>query len=154
MFTGFAGGSTYRVDGGASNHICMHDDPVVSIRTAAYSYVYGVEYQAPPNSGIASQDVSCVVCQTTRRSTMMIPGRNACEPGWVTEYTGYLAAQHNSHKPSEFICVDDNAEPHPHSSPGGETYTGFLYPVGAYCGSLPCLPYVSGKMVLCAVCTR
>ena len=86
----------------------------------------------------------------------MIPARNVCQPGWITEYIGYLAADRyykDIHKRTEFVCMDGNAEPSPHSSPINEDGVLF-YPAMTKCGSLPCLPYVNNMDLTCVVCTR
>ena len=159
VFVGFAGGSPYNQIGGGSNYLCLYDDPIMVPATSSYqSHVYGVEYLYLGSSTLRNHDVGCAVCQTARKSVIMIPGTNTCRPGWVTEYTGFLAAERNhgsTYRRSEFICVDDKAEPHPHSSPNSASGgTAYLAHATTYCGSLPCLPYVHNMHLLCAVCTR
>ena len=84
---------------------------------------------------------------------LMIPGRNLCDAGWQTEYTGYLAAEGYGHNRVEFVCLDETAEPSLNSSPTNQNGA-ILYAVQTRCGSLKCLPYVDRKDLLCAVCTR
>ena len=114
--------------------------------------MYGAEYRSSPIDGLQSHDVPCAVCQATRRSVLMIPARNQCDPGWTTEYTGNLSAGNSGYQRAEFVCMDDNAEPIPSSitSQGGA----WFYPAAAKWGSLPCLPYINDIELLCAVCTR
>ena len=156
MRTGFARGSHYGNAGGGSNYICLHEDRILAPKvhsSAYYAHVYGSEYHYSGISGLDDHDVPCAVCQTTRKSMMMIPGRNICQPGWITEYIGYLAAQRYTQTRSEFVCMDENAEPHPQSRPNDENGVLF-HPAITRCGSFPCLPYVNDKILLCAVCTR
>ena len=82
----------------------------------------------------------------------MIPARNQCDPGWTTEYTGYLSAEYHGHQRTEFVCVDGEAEPIDNSI--GDQNGALFYPAIAKCGSLPCLPYIENRELLCAVCTR
>ena len=85
----------------------------------------------------------------------MMPGTNLCDERWTAEYTGYLAAErsHTRHQRSEFICVDDDAEPSARSNPVNQEGAS-LYPAQTKCGSLPCLPYENNKNLLCVVCSR
>ena len=53
---------------------------------------------------------------------------------------------------SEFICVDGNSE-YVHGSKSNLDGA-LLYPVEGVCGSLPCPPYVAGRELTCAVCTK
>ena len=82
----------------------------------------------------------------------MLPGRDECYPGWVTEYSGFLAAKHHTHPGrSAFVCVDDNPEA------AGEVSNlngALFYPVQTRCGALPCSVYPSEKDLRCAVCSR
>ena len=84
---------------------------------------------------------------------LMMPARNDCPSGWTEEYHGYLMTAYYGHKHSrEFICVDGNPD-YVHGS--NHNHNGaLLYPVEGVCGSLPCLPYVAGRELTCAVCTK
>ena len=83
----------------------------------------------------------------------MMPARNDCPSGWTEEYDGYLMAEYYSHgRQSDYICVDENAE-YVHGTRANRDGA-LLYPVEARCGSLPCRPYVSGRELTCAVCTK
>ena len=153
---GIAGGSYYSQTGGGSNYLCLHKDPIFRENRAPpgtrRALVYGAEYQNTPIDGLNNHDVPCAVCQATRRSVLMIPARNQCELGWTTEYTGYLSAAYSGHQRTEFVCMDGEAEPLPNSI---TSHDGTLfYPVIGKCGSLPCLPYINDRELLCAVCTR
>ena len=84
---------------------------------------------------------------------LMMPARNDCPSGWTEEYHGYLMTEKSGHKHSrDFVCVDGNPEyvRGTHANKGGA----LLYPVEGECGSLPCLPYVNGLELTCAVCTK
>ena len=154
-WTGTAGGSQYGQTGGGSNYLCLRKDPIFRENRAggsARALVYGAEYENPPIKGLHNHNVPCAVCQATRRSVLMIPARNQCDPGWTTEYTGYLSTESYDHHRTEFVCMNGEAEPIDNSI---ANHNGVLfYPATAKCGSLPCLPYMQDRELLCAVCTR
>ena len=155
---GFVGGARYSTSGGGSNHLCLESEPVFRPTDEYREYrstVYGAEYRYPPNMLLEKHEVPCAVCQVTRRSVLMIPGTNLCKEGWTTEYVGQIAAERSEsgRYRSEFVCVDDEAEMTPYSSPDNEDGLKF-YPTQTRCGSLPCLPYADNKDLLCVVCSR
>ena len=83
----------------------------------------------------------------------MMPARNECPTGWTEEYHGYLmTAYHNHRNQKDFICVDEDAEYVPGT--GASRDGALMYAVEGICGSLPCLPYVAGRELTCAVCTK
>ena len=63
----------------------------------------------------------------------------------MTEYYAHRSSQ-------DFICVDEDPEYVPGS--GANKDGALLYPVQGRCGSLPCGPYVGGRELTCAVCTK
>ena len=123
----------------------------------------GVEYEfysAAPgdttaffNKNLHQENAPCSVCRSSRPTVIMIPGRNQCYNGWTLEYKGYLVAGFsNRTAASEYICLDDN----PDVVPGGQADQNgaLLYLVEGRCGSLPCPPYVHGRELTCAVCSK
>jgi hypothetical protein len=132
--------------------------------------LYGIEFMMPSPYGhkqpfsnenlgqqsLSSQDAVCALCYRPNRSySVMMPGRQDCGAGnsdWVLEYKGYLMSAYYDYQRTEFICVDEA----PEARPGGAaTSNGASFaPVQAFCGSLPCPPFVSGDEVTCAVCSR
>jgi len=160
-YSGFVGGSHYTHTGGGGEYICLPNKPKYDKfkdGNQAGSYIYGTEYEvdsySPFKNNLHNHDVPCVVCYVKSRATqLVIPARNDCPSGWTEEYHGYLMADHYSHKHStSFICIDREAE-FVHGSHA--SYNGaLLYLVEARCGSLPCLPYVEGRELTCAVCTK
>ena len=120
--------------------------------------MYGTEYEVssfnPFKKNLHNHDAPCAVCFVkSRGSTLMMAARNDCPSGWTEEYHGYLMTGHTKHRKAyDFICVDVDAE----YVPGSKTNAGgaLLYLVEGTCGSLPCLPYVSGRELTCAVCTK
>lgn len=121
-------------------------------------YIYGTEYQVGhynllTTSYLDNHEAPCAVCYVKTRSTkIMIFATYECPKGWAREYHGYLMTTHYSHKhPSEFICVNEDAEAVPGTQ--ADLNGALLYPVEGRCGALPCLPYVNGRELPCAVCT-
>ena len=157
------GGEYYNHPGGGANYLCLPHNPKYDKYKDGHQYagyVYGTEYEVWQYSGnpfkrnIHNHEALCVVCFVKSRGSMlMMPARNDCPSGWTKEYNGYLMTEHYGHKHTrEFICVDGDPEyvPGTHADKNGA----LLYPVEGVCGSLPCLPYVSGRELTCAVCTK
>ncbi len=159
---GRAAGQHNTHSGGMSNTVCLHMEPTFekysdSINTN--QYIYGTEYEVsggftPLSKNLNNQDAPCAVCRVeTRGSKLMIPGRNICPSGWVTEYKGYLMSEHYGHKGrSTAVCVDVDAEG-AHGSRDNKNGN-LWYAIQADCGSLPCGPYVNGRQLTCVVCTK
>lgn len=120
--------------------------------------MYGTEYEIPgfnpfSTRGLSQHDAVCAVCHVrTRGSQLMIPGTYTCPSGWTREYHGYLMSEKFYHHSSQYICVDRDAEYVPGS--GGNRNGALLYLVAGMCGALPCLPYVDGRQLTCAVCSK
>ena len=113
------------------------------------------DYNGDPfKRNLHDHDAPCVVCFVKSRGSMlMMPARNDCPSGWIKEYHGYLMTAYHNHKhSSDFICVDGDPEyvPGSHANKNGA----LLYAVEGDCGSLPRLPYVGGRELTCAVCTK
>ena len=160
---GIMGGEFYTHPGGGANYLCLPHNPKYDKYQDGHQYagyMYGTEYEVSSYSGVPfkrslhDHDAPCVVCFVKSRGSMlMMPARNDCPSGWTEEYHGYLmTAYHNHGHPTDFICVDKDPEhvPGSHADKNGA----LLYPVEGVCGSLPCLPYVSGRELTCAVCTK
>ena len=168
VYDGFAGGSHYSHKGGASSMLCLPKDPdwdagkTTDKTDPDVGLVYGVEYE--DGSGRTDQlfgeshyqrDVPCVVCDVTKRSSvLMIPGKSKCHEGWTLEYSGYLMAGHyNFSGATDYYCIDKDPENLPGGTGNDNGY--LLYFVEARCGaSLRCPPYVNGRELQCAVCTK
>ncbi|XP_053389813.1 short-chain collagen C4-like [Mercenaria mercenaria] len=168
VYPGVAGGSFFDHSGAASNYLCLPLDPDWTNKTkndntknSMGAHVYGAEYELDGvNTGFFGgkiqqypDDVPCAVCETERPNVLMIPGKTTCYEGWNVEYTGYLSAGHYGHKAaSEFICLDEN----PDAADGNDVNENgkLLYLAEARCGSLPCPPYVDGRIMSCVVCSK
>ena len=70
--------------GGASNYICMPNDPQYTLPyrpgVQGYSFVFGTEYEnAPPGYSINQHNAPCAVCYiATKQTTIMIPAHTSC----------------------------------------------------------------------------
>ena len=164
VYSGFAAGGLYSHTGAATNYLCLVPDPVwghYSDTQESYGKVYGAEYEFTDSKGQAyfgesklhNEDAPCSVCRSPRPSVIMLPGRNTCYKGWALEYSGYLASgDHRDHAGTEYMCLDS----HTGEIIGGQNNDdgAVLYFVEGICGSLKCPPYVNGRELTCAVCSK
>ena len=163
LVLGIVGGESFNHHGGGANYLCLPRDPKYGKYRNGHQgggYMYGSEYQVnhyngnPFKRNLHDYEAPCVICFVKSRGSMlMMPARNDCPSGWTEEYHGYLMTEGYGHKHSrDFICVDEDPEyvPGSHANRDGA----LLYPVEGVCGSLPCLPYVNGRELTCAVCTK
>ena len=166
VYSGQAGGSYYNHKGAAASMVCLPNDPIwkrYDDATENGGLMYGAEYDDRYTSQRESnligrshyeQDVPCSVCNVKgRSSTIMIPGRSECYPGWTLEYWGYLMSGHyDFNAATNYYCVDADQEA---IYGRGKNDNGYLlYFVEGRCGSLHCPPYVNGRELTCAVCTK
>jgi len=161
VYKGVMGGEHYTNSGGGVNYLCLPHNPKYGDYKDGYQNsgrMYGTEYEVntvnPFKKNLHNHDAPCVVCHVSSRGSMlMMPARNDCPSGWTEEYHGYLMTEYYGHKKQrDFICVDEDAEYVPGS--GADKNGALLYVVEGVCGSLPCLPYVAGRELTCAVCTK
>jgi hypothetical protein len=160
---GYVGGSWYAHSGGAANYLCLPSDPIwakYDDTLADGGFIYGGEFWNLNHNDdlfgkrIHDLDPTCSVCRSTSRGTsLMIPGRTECYPGWHAEYSGYLmTGYYGMAAASEYICVDGDPDTLLNSQPSHDgVHLGF---VEGRCGSLPCPPYVDGRELPCVVCTK
>lgn len=103
----------------------------------------------------------CSLCEVTNRNNvLMIPARNECpDETWTKEYDGYLMAQKEGKKKTEFVCVDKSPDKLVNSVE--KTRTSFrtltlLNFVETKCHALPCRGsgYEEQKEMTCVVCTK
>ena len=158
VYAGKAGGTSFSHKGGGANKLCLPDSPqYLSYYPGHQSgYLYGAEYEIFPGQPFRSMhnhNVPCAVCHSsTRASLLTIPARTSCPSSWTREYYGYLMAEHLTQGRSTYECMDRS----PQSVPGsaGNTDGALFYHQEATCNGLPCPPYVDGREVTCAVCTK
>ncbi|XP_025114092.1 uncharacterized protein LOC112576074 [Pomacea canaliculata] len=155
VYSGYIGGSWYDDAGGATNFLCLPPDPTFghhAVPKYGHAKLYGTEYQTcdEPECDLSA---SCAVCRISRESSMMLPARDTCYPGWTLEYSGYIMTNDPKFAGGmEYICVDSSHGfiPSSHADENGALllYTTFV------CGSLGCPPYIGDNIVLCAVCSK
>ena len=160
IYVGYVGGSHYNSKGGGANYVCLTRNPVYEKFQEGFQYIariYGTEYESKSHgifpSSLQNHKVPCVLCHVDTRATqMMIPGTNVCPAGWTREYKGYLMAPSYIHHRAMYTCVDENPDyiRGTHADIDGALF----YFVEGQCGALPCKPYVNGRELTCAVCTR
>ena len=164
LYAGRASGSDYSERGGASNYLCLPEQPQYSTYTAGTqsgrTYLYGAEYRTKgavdngPLRNFNLHNVPCAVCYSSTRGTVvMIPARMTCPSYWTREYYGYLMAERSVHHRTMFECMDK----YPQSVPGSiSTTNGVLfYHTEVKCNrGIPCPPYDTQKEVMCVVCTK
>jgi len=153
VYSGVVGGSWYNEPGSAVNYLCLPLNPVLSnhVVPSSHAWLYGAEYETQDSH--QDKDPVCAVCRAGLPTTVMVPATNTCESGWDLQYSGYLMTGNGANPAgSEYICVDSSLESGPRSN---ENKNGkFLQYTVTNCGSLPCEPYVQGKIVTCAVCSK
>ena len=159
--TGLIGGDHYNHLGGGSNFLCLPNTPKYAKYKdgwQGWGAIFSTEYEVsgfnPFKKNLHNHEAPCAVCYVpSRGSQLMYPARNDCPSGWTQEYWGYLMAPHYGHKhASTYICVDQDAEYVPGSH--ANTDHALLYVVQGHCGGLPCAPYIHGRELTCAVCTK
>ncbi|XP_062572292.1 short-chain collagen C4-like [Saccostrea cucullata] len=162
LYSGFVGGSHYTHSGAAVEPLCLPRNPEWGLykdgNDGHKAYLYGAEYETETFTShftsLHDHDVPCAVCLVQNRSIVqMFPARKTCHKGWKLEYQGYLMAGYYRHAAGKtYTCVDKN----PDTLPGGHSnQNGYiLYFVESRCGSLKCPPYVEGREIVCAVCSK
>ena len=159
VYAGRIGGSVFNETGGASNYICLPDNPTyrsttgsTRVRPIVNGFVTGTGYRSPLNSTEGAHPL-CAVCYIPSRSTVLtIPAMISCPVGWTGEYEGYLMSQHSTQPRTEYICVDTAQE----AVSGVETLMegAVLHHVEALCdGGLNCQVY-DNRALSCVVCSK
>ena len=159
VYSGRTGVTFGNHQGGASNYLCMPNDPDYTLAyqsgVQGHSHVYGTEYEGPPLvSGRIQHNAPCAVCYvSTQHTVIMIPAKTTCPSGWTREYDGYLMSEaiFNLGR-TMYECVDKDME----SIPGSQNHIdgGHFYHVEAHCNGVSCPPYDNEKELTCAVCTK
>ena len=160
VYSGRIAGQHHTHAGGTSSNLCLAIHPNVGPRDYGQTnqYIYGTEYEVssgnPFTRSVHDHEAACVVCRVdSRGSTLVVNGRNDCPAGWTLEYHGYLMSEHYRHKGrTEAICVDVDAEYAVGTH--ADVNWNLLYVIQGACGALPCGPYINGREITCAVCTK
>ncbi|XP_062597614.1 uncharacterized protein LOC134259030 [Saccostrea cucullata] len=155
VYSGYAGGSKYSKVGGPANFLCLVPDPDLIPDVGSGQYIHGVEYDHGISGSKVGQNDLCSVCRSrTEESTLMLPGKSSCYPGWKMQYRGFLASGNEAFKSSaNYICLDEHSD---QWQAGDEvTLDGkLLYTVRIACGSLACPPYHNDRDATCVVYTK
>ena len=158
VYGGKTGVTYFQTKGGASNYICMPNDPQYTLPyrpgVQGSSHVYGTEYELPPPGyNTHNHNAPCAVCYVaTKHTTVMIPAHTSCPTGWTMEYYGYLASETNVGYRTVYVCVDVAMESVPGSS--ADVKGGHFFFVEAHCSGVSCLPYKPEKELGCVVCSK
>ena len=158
VYSGRTGVTRRNNQGGATNHVCMPDNPTYTLLSnggvQGFNWVSGTEYEVPLVASQAHHDAACSVCYiATQHTTLMIPATTVCPTGWTVEYIGYIMSEARLHWRTEFLCVDASMG----SVPGTQSddgNTGNLYHVEPDCSGLACPPYDAQRELNCVVCSR
>ena len=159
--SGYIAGKLYSDQGSGSDNLCLPSDPTwLQYVDGFQNYrasVYGTETDMPTNPffkyAVNQQDMPCAVCKPSRSTTVMIPARKDCYPGWTLEYYGYLASSAaNAYYSYEHVCLDGEPDFLDHGGNNDDEHVFHL--VEGHCGSLPCPPYVNGRELACVVCSK
>ena len=150
-------GNNYATSGGGTEYLCLPQNVTWGEHGHSDSQngqLYSVEYEL--NVGVNLKRVyntnaPCCLCKTNFATTVMIPGRVTCYPGWSLQYMGYLGAGQRHETATNYVCVDSNPESLPGS--GGNDDEAIVHNVEIQCGALPCPPYVNNRQLACVVCS-
>jgi hypothetical protein len=162
IFAGYTAGSSHSNTGGTASVLCLPQIPQYGqFRSGrSNSYLRGAEYDASNadlekifGDSIQNNDVPCVVCEGTGRSTTIVfPARQYCYEGWTLEYSGYLMSSHKDDKRSiDAICVDSKPEVLHGQSVDSNGARFFFMEVD---GQLPVPPYDKEAELTCVVCSK
>ena len=161
LYSGRAAGSRYNVKGGTSDYLCLPDNPQYGSTYNMYAnQLYGVEYRTWPTSSIRAEhdNMPCVVCYVATRSAMFVQQASyLCPSGWSREYYGYMMSDRidsNREGRTSALCVDANAEAVPGTSTRTHPAQAYFLSVECTNSELLCSPYVDGRILSCAVCTK
>ncbi|XP_061185522.1 short-chain collagen C4-like [Saccostrea echinata] len=112
VYSGYAGSSDCTKTGGPADFLCLVPDPDMVPDVGSGQYIKGVEYDHGIAGSKVGQDVPCAVCRSRSEETsLMLPGKSSCYPGWKIQYRGYLASGNEAFKSSaNYICLDEHSE--------------------------------------------
>ena len=160
LYNGRAAGSPNHNSGGTSDYLCLPSRPrYQTTYKDIIARLDGVEYEGWPSSypRAGHDNMPCVVCHVPTRSAMFVQQASyLCPSGWNREYYGYMMSNKWDHRRTSTICVDASSQ----AVPGTGTSTNRLglYLLSVLCphsySELACGPYVDGRILSCAVCTK
>ena len=169
LYSGRAAGTKHSLKGGTSDYLCLPDNPRYGSSHITSNYpLYGVEYQRWPTSSPRAlyDNMPCVVCYIATRSAMFVQQASyQCPSGWSREMirvkvrvrVRVRVSDHvtgNRKGRMSTICVDGNAEAIPGTIAPTIPSLAFLLSVKCTNSELSCSPYVDGRILSYAVCTK
>ena len=165
----------YTQRGGATNYLCLPNDPEWGNYTIRGNYtrkrndISGCEYEkedkamfpfSSENSNVFDdEDAVCAVCRTRMRSTVvMSPGRMTCDSSWTLEYMGFLVSDFLKDQRSKFVCLDlapETRGPVNANLDGAGFFMVLPNCNGTVHGpTLDCSIYHPNKEITCSVCSK
>jgi len=156
LYTGYVAGGAYNHGGSGANTLCLHPHPLYlesSPGNQNGALLYGTEYK---NTGAvdANHDHEgvCSVCAVLG-ATYTQWGHYTCPVNQMTEYKGYIMANHYTHQKSKFVCVDEARQVTRKST--ASTHHSNLWYTTEYetGGSLPSDIFLLNHEATCAQCT-
>ena len=154
VYIGYMAGHHFSDSTGGAEFLCLPHDVQwgqYGSSSSANGHLYGTEYEMHIGTGQVNQDAPCCLCKTNLSTSVMIPARTTCFPGWTLEYTGYLAAEQRTSSLTNYVCIDAHSEAL--DGGGANNNEAVVHNVQVQCGSLPCPPYVDSRQLACVVCS-
>lgn len=161
IYTGRVAGPSYSSTGSGANPLCLVTNPMFgdhNDKDHNGARIYGAQYATsgyglPSLNYLSGRAIPCTLCYLNHKSSpVMIPASLVCPHHWTLEYSGYLFAAHYSHKKTNWICIDQQAE----SLSGSTSSQLYMYPTEVECGSISCshspTGYIQDNEMACAVC--
>lgn len=164
VYEGYIANDFYQHGGSGANMLCLTKDPTwgnFSPVNENGALLHATEYETSTSYGLSQfnsindREAPCAVCLVENATiTLMHPGSLDCPAGWNKQYSGYLMAQHYTHRNSEYICVDLNAEAAVNATATNNNGN-LLYPTEAEAtlSAISGGKYVTDREVTCSVCT-
>lgn len=166
LYSGFAVGTGEKNKGGASDLLCVPEQPSYDSTTQLprrlLSHLFGAEYTDPQGMFGSRKDgdkIPCAVCMSARAVSKVFTATTNCAIGWTKEYIGYMSAGKYNIRRYSPICIDKRGELSPGSSrKTDKRMNPSMVLLSAECGEeygLTCADdlYKKDTAIECVVCT-
>ncbi|GFY69962.1 uncharacterized protein TNIN_478181 [Trichonephila inaurata madagascariensis] len=164
--TGHMAATSNRGTGGASDYLCLPQNPVYPDEKPAFgndasTFVTGVKYGLLDDHPFTDHDaryfygkgVPCATCHLTNRTLIHVfPAQDECPEDWIYEYSGYLMA--GSNLPGAHICMNDAPEAYEENIEEQQAHSLSLVHISEMNEGLPKPPYEKKAAVKCIVCSK
>ncbi|GFR01687.1 uncharacterized protein TNCT_248011 [Trichonephila clavata] len=164
--TGHMAATSNRGTGGASDYLCLPQNPVYPEEKPAFgndasTFVTGVKYGLLDDHPFTDHNaryfygkgVPCATCHLTNRTLVHVfPAEDVCPEDWIYEYSGYLMA--GSNLPGAHICVNDAPEAYEENIEEQQAHSLTLVHISEMNEGLPKPPYEKKAAVKCIVCSK